>query len=476
MTAGWEPQAGQFPWAPLNGMVATPYKAGIHDIRWDNPAILSGNTAYHVVGVNVYRSESSDRGPFFRLNEFPIGGGFYRDRTDITYINRERVDWNTSWVFQGDGPNDRLFKLRTQYRITKRDMAAPYQQPIWGNAPGDVKVWVDGVEAEIQEVFGRTGEVTLVNEFDFDPSTEKNIDAVLPGENSTVEVSYWTARNYVPMGMDKHVWYRLTTVAIDSSSPSGYTETPFGQSRPTSLMEVEVLDYIWKEAVRRNRWIQDQGGERVSIFVQKVCGIPCNCTRDPKSLEFSKQPQNFCLRCYGTGFVGGYDGPYDSLIVPDDSEHRIAQTQHGRHKAYTYEVWMGPSPVVTQRDFVVKQTNERYSIGAVRRPTNRGNLLQQHFQIGALDYGDVRYRVPIDGTTSMFLNPETRTSLIPMPRTPVDGGRSYEHVEGWEDPAGAFPEGPFKKEPQVTEKGPNAPVSADKEQRGRTRAWENQSY
>jgi hypothetical protein len=113
--------------------------------------------------------------------------------------------------------------------------------------------------------------------------------------------------------------------------------------------------------------------------------------------------------CYGTGYVGGYEGPYDILVAPDDAEKRISQTPTGRRKEHTYEVWTGFSPIVSMRDFLVKQNNERYSIGAVRRPTNRGNVMQQHFNIAYLDPGDIRYSVPID---NLLVSPN-----LPWPQT-----------------------------------------------------------
>jgi len=173
--------------------------------------------------------------------------------------------------------------------------------------------------------------------------------------------------------------------------------------------------------------------------------------------------------CYGTGFVGGYEGPYESIIAPDDAERKITQTPQGRRKEHSYEVFTGPSPVLTQRDFVVKQTNERYSIGPVRRPSNRGNQLQQHFTIGYIDEGDIRYRVPIDGTSDLPY-PETRYSYRQAPTLSVDG-------EGYRPPSIAPDRPPYTVEPDA-----ETPMGTDKdgwdksrEQRGRTPAWENQN-
>lgn len=461
MSTGWEAAAGSFPLPPANGQAVSPFLPGMVDLRWDDPALLARNTPFTIVGVNVYRSDSSDRGPYYRVNELPIGGSFYRDQT-LTVRVRETIPWATGWRFKGDAPNDRRWVLCTGKPIVKRLMVAPYQKPTYANAPTDVQLFIDGVEVPVQEVFGSSGEVQLVNIAEYNVITEKDRPAVLPGPNSTVELAYYVNKNHVPSGLDKWGWYRLVSVALDPATPSGYTETPLGWSEPLSLHAVERIDYIWREAVRRNNWILQQGGERVKLFIRRTCGVPCSCKIEDRTREYSKQPSQRCLTCYGTGYVGGYDGPYDDIIAPDDAERRISQSQYGRRKEHTYEVWTGPSPLLTQRDFLTKQTNERYAVGAVRRPTNRGNILQQHFTIAYLDEGDIRYKVPVDGTTALPW-PVARDNILPHPPRPVDGA-----LEG-EIP---WPVGPHNTTPMSTGKA-NEPDET--EQRGRSRVWENQN-
>jgi len=449
--------------------VVSPYLPGVLDLRWDDPSILRGNSVYTVVGVNIYRSDVSDRGPFYRINDFPVGSTFWRDQTENVFIDREVVSWATGWKFKGDAPNSREWTLRTQYPIVKRYDSAPYQKPTAADAITDVALYIDGVQVEVDRVFGPSGEVTLINNPYFDVATERMIPPVIPSETSLVEVSYYANRNHVQSGLDLNLFYRLTTVALDSETPSGYTETELAMCEPFSTVEVERLDYIWKEAIRRNHWILQQGGERVKIFICRTAGVPCSCSIDPRTREFLKQPANNCLTCFGTGYVGGYEGPFDTIVAPDDAERRIAQTPWGRRKEHTYEVFMTNSPVVTQRDFIVKQTNERYSIGAVRRPTNRGNLLQQHFNIGYLDEGDIRYQVPIDGVAQLVW-PQTRYGFRPAPHISVDGDDYRQPSTMPTRPP--YPEGPEMQNPMQTDK---AGWDKSVEQRGRTPVWENQN-
>ena len=238
------------------------------------------------------------------------------------------------------------------------------------------------------------------------------------------------------------MFYRVTTVGIPVEcdithvQPQDLVETPLESATATSSYEIEKLDFMWKEAIRRNRWILEQGGERVKMFLRKNVGVPCPCAPN----DIHKQPRNDCPRCFGTGILGGYEGPYETIIAPDDAERRIAQKDIGRTLEHTYEVWTGPAPLLSMRDFLVKLNGDRYSVGPVRFPSNRGMVLQQHFNIGHLDEQDIRYRVPVG-------NPIKFVAAQFGPASPEQGGST-----------------------DITEK-PNIPD--ERELRGRMKVWEN---
>lgn len=469
---GWDIQAGDAPLPPQNAMAfATMGLPGAVDLRWDDPSLIALNSRFNIAGVNIYRSDVSDRGPYYGpINEFPIGGGFYRDQTTIQLVDHETVGIN-SWRARGDEPNNAAWILCTQYPIVKLNHSSPFGQTVFGNAPSDVQVWIDGVEVGVHEVFGRTGEIRLVNQDYYNLATQRTESALLPSDNSTVEVSYYREVNLVRSGLDFRTFYRVVTVAIGDGE---YIESPLAFTKPVNNLNIEQMDYIWKEAIRRNHWILQQGGERVKLFIRRTSGILCNCQIDARELEYRQQPVNSCTTCYGTGWVGGYEGPYDILIVQDNAENRIAQMEKGRKKEKTLDVWMTMTPLVTQRDFIVKLTGERFSVGPVTRQTVRGMILQQHYNIGYLDEGDIRYQIPIDGVADLIRTPQTRYSQVPEPRQPVDGDTSYQGQDVLPVEA-PFPVGNEERWPEVTDKD-TAVIPADRQQRGRTPVWENGMY
>lgn len=457
----------------MNGQVVSTFIIGILDVRWDDPRLIASNSRFDVVGVNVYRSDATDRGPYRRLNEFPVGGGFWRDFTQNVPI-REVVDWDTGWQHKGDKANARQWTLRTKNPIAKKISHAPYQNRTAANSIHDVELYIDGVLTPVHDVFGPTGEVTLINQAAWNQATEKFDGATIPTAESTVEIVYYVNKNFVPSNLNKELHYRLTTVVVDQSTPSGYRETDMVYCEPLALAAVETLDNMWREAIRRNHWILQQGGERVNVFIRKTTGIPCTCKIDPRLLEYSQQPSQRCLGCFGTGWIGGYEGPYAILIAPDDGDKKYSQQPTGRKKEHQYEVWTIPSPIITMRDIIVKQTNDRYSIGPVKRPSNRGNVLQQHFTISAIDDADIRYAIPIDGV-DLYTWPGTKYSHPYRPPMPVDGDLPIAppYSSGPDTITDPYPvDTPDVQIPQLTDK---PGWSGGPQPRGRSPVWENQN-
>lgn len=432
----------KLPWpAPPLNLLMLDGTRGVIDIRWDDPSYLTLNSRFQILGVNVYRSFDSEFGPYKRISELPVGATFWRDQTDNELVVEEDVSGNFilfGVASTGMGGPRYVFKTLHYPIVTEAGRGYPTNL-VW-----DVHVYVDGVEARLSAVNGATGEVELDANTYPEVGTQKEIRPVLPTNQSRVTCTYRYERDFLKTDLSQRIFYRVTTVGIPIGSswygctPDDLVETPLEYAAATNTFETEKLDYIWREAIRRNRYILEQGGERAKVFLRKLVGMPCPCFS-----QIHKQPLNDCLYCYGTGVLGGYEGPYEILIAPDDSEVKITQTELGRTTNHTYEVWTGPQPLLAQRDFIMKVNGDRYSVGAIRMPSNRGNLLQQHFTISSFDDKDIRYKVPV-----------------------VDPVRYA---------ASQFtPKGPEYGAPDAITEKPG--IGDERELRGRTKTWENQQY
>ena len=446
-----------WPVAPLNLFLTSGFKPGTFDLRWDDPSILPLNSRWQIMGVNVYRSFDSEYGPFHRLTDFLMGSGFWQDRTDIEVVtedvtDRFRIFGGASTGFNGlivtgiDGfASVGRVQERYVFQVLDGPMVRSGTQGEYADSAEDVQVFVGDKLARVTNVDGFSGEVEIDALFYPNVGFQKFDPRVIPSEGVKVTCSYRRMKSLLKTDLMQRVFYRVTTVGLPAGcdpckcSSFDYVETPLERAAPVSSYEIEKLDWQWREAIRRNRWILEQGGERVRLFLRKNVGLDCPCVGD----DYHKQPQNDCLICYGTAIIGGYEGPYEAIIAPDDAERKIAQKDIGRVVEHVYEVWTGPSPLLAQRDFLVKLNGERYSVGAVRFPSSRGMVLQQHFTIGQIDERDIRREVPM-GDPMRFV----ATQFLPVP--PEEGGPT-----------------------PITEKG-NIPD--ERELRGRTVTWENTTY
>lgn len=421
------------PLAPINVFVTIPDK-GIIDLRWDNPALLLGNGKYQVLGVNIYRSYDSEFSNYQRVNALPIGSMYYRDRNENVLEMDEDV--THKFLFHGDDHPAGKWVLRpNHYPLVKAG-----SQGVPADRPEDVRLKIDGVEVPVLSVNGFRGEVTLITARTWNAEHKQLIDPVLPTNLSVVTLSYRYNKSLITNQLAQRIFYKITTVGRDQDGNT--VETPLSDTQSRNAYEIEKIDYIWAEGIRRNRWILEQAGEPVKVFIRKWVGERCKCY----SLDH-KQAENDCLVCYGTGIVGGYEGPFDILIGPQDGEKTVELTENGMGVVQQYEVWTGPTPLLSQRDFIVKQNNDRYSIGPVNVPSNRGTVLQQHFSIGYLPEKDIRYEVRASADLAHLEYPQTR---VPV---------------GWENPGVSG-----SVYPQVTD---NPNVSAEKtgagmQERGRT--------
>lgn len=429
------------PWpAPPLNLFMLDGTRGVIDLRWDDPSYLMLNSPFQILGVNVYRSFDSEFGPYTRITELPVGSLFWRDETDNELVEEDVSD---KFVLFGV-PSTGLDQKRYVFKTLHTPIVGEASRRVATQDPRDVRVFVDGVEARVLRVYGHTGEVEIDVNLYPDTSKQNYYPTVIPTANSRVVCIYRYTRSFLKTDLNQRIFYRVTTVGLPVGcnlamvQPTDLVETPLEHAAATNTFEIEKLDWIWKEAVRRNRWILEQGGERVKVFLRKNTGIPCPC------FDFThKQPISDCLKCFGTAYVGGYEGPYEMIVAPDDSEVRVAQRDIGRTSEHTYEVWTGPQPLLNHRDFIMKVNGDRYSIGPVRMPSNRGNILQQHFNISSFDDKDIRYKVPV-GDPVKFVATQF------APRGPEFGA-----------PA------------EITD---HHLIGDEREYRGRTTTWKNHTY
>jgi len=401
------------PWAPRNLIITSPYTTGAIDIRWDNPRIIPANNGLQILGCNVYRSTDSPYGPYELLNASPISVLFYRDQTEEELVTNENA---TPTIRYREEPDAGWYVY-----AQRRPIVIPGSNGKTSVSIHNVKVEIDDGDGSFLEipaysVNGVTGEIRLISWPVFDHSVQQIIPPRLPkSPTGRVRITYRYLKHQVLTALSQRIYYKVTTVAVSPTDPQQTIETPLTEISDRSAFDIEAIDYMFREAIKRNRWILEQGGERVKIFVRKWMGTKC-----PSYQYNYAQSHQDCTICYGSSIIGGYLGPYDAIIAPPETEKSIELADMGLHIRYAWETWLGPYPLLNPRDVIVRQNNERYIVGSVNPQGSRGAIYQQHFNMEYLDFGDIRYKIPITGgETSVPASYDKFRETAPTDASPV---------------------------------------------------------
>lgn len=423
------------PYPPKNIFVTHPYITGILDIRWDNPLDITENSQWDILGVNLYRSEDSENGPYEKINETPLEILYYRDQTTHKLIADEDV---LPRLNKGTGP-----KLEWVFTTKNKPIIKQNSQNILADSSSDIVIKINNSDGKgplivpAFKVFGKTGEVFLITQPIYNPLTKKMEEPRLPlGPEAQCLCSYWYNLNLIRSDLIPRFFYKVTTIGKTKSGE--IVESNIDDCLAANVYQIEKPHYIWKAIIYKNRYLLEQFGERAKLFIRKEVGEKC-----PNYSESHQQAHNECTLCYGTGIIGGYYGPIDVVIAPPEAEKHIDLTDSGLHLSFSFESWTGPSPLIRTRDFIVRQNGERLTIGSVTPQGAKGSVFQQHFTLNYRDSKDIIYKVPIlggersvpvaDSTRSSSQNITDASPTIPSgksERAETDKGRTidYENI------------------------------------------------
>jgi hypothetical protein len=323
----------------------------------------------------------------------------------------------------------------------------------------NVSVTIGGQQAAIKMVQGLEGLIQLEVEKAYDEVKKQWYVPPVPDEHSVVLVTYKTKLQTTKLGLRKKYFYKVTCVTAEDETDLDLLEPEY--------LKPEKMDYIYQEAVRRNQWLLEHGGERVLVYLKKKAGTVCPCmTRDVKIRSHVRADQD-CSSCYGSGFIGGYDGPHPIIIANLTTEQRIMQTERGMKLNYQIETWTGPFPIIAQRDMILRRNGDRVLIGPITPVEGPGGVIvQQHFSIEIIDTTDIRYKFPIKPLLHQFVQPgiDKPGKFVPETNSPKESDALRTSS-------------PTKVENDVNDSiNPDRNKTTDHIVKGRTITFENISY
>ena len=343
-----------------------------------------------VIGYNVYRSYNAPD-DWTRINETPHPGQLYRDQTTLQAV--EYVIQPTDWVSYGlDGqwvmkiPDAPIWSSAVQGRATI------------ANHPDDITMKVNGEIVRAGRVDGQEGLVYMTN------------FAMLPATGSVTttasnKLKGKGRKGVVPAGLDVRIVYKKLINFVDiflTGIKTFYTVVPVLEggaeehlpgeagSPVANSYDIEQIDYMQAEMVRRNQWIFEQTGEPAFLMIRKTKGQICQCTLS------NGEPRTGCKSCYETGIVGGYYGPLDILFIDPDVAATRTLNEGGVKVERISRSYLTRTPIVHSGDFIVRRNGERMVISNVVYKSPKGVILQQDFDVEVLQPKDTRYLIPLN--------------------------------------------------------------------------------
>ena len=319
------------PLAPKSVHATSPYMIGVIDIRWDNPTIYAENNGLQVLGVNIYRAYDSPEAAYTLLNPSPVGALYYRDQTTEVLVPAEDPVAGGRFIAGTNATGDWIIHTYNKPIIipgTNGEIAQHSKHVVVQIKP----TAIDSFQTvPAWRVVGETGEVFLINRKVYNHTTNRIDDPVLPilSQGGEVRIAYTYISGWIQTDINRKIYYKVTTVALDPET-SQIIETPMNQVEAVSLYDMERIDYIWAEAIRRNRWILEQGGERVKVFIRKWAGERCTCWD-----EQYRQGKNDHHLCFAPGTLINTETGWraiesidagDKVLSSDGYYHRVKGT------------------------------------------------------------------------------------------------------------------------------------------------------
>lgn len=382
------------PYAPKSVHVTSPFMLGTIDVRWDNPADYFQNNGLQVLGVNIYRAFDAPHANFRLATLSPVSSLSWRDQTQEVYVHQEDV---LSRLNPGLNAEKEWF-----FHTDHKKIISPENNDTKSATVHDIKVEVDrgdGVWTEVIpfKIYPEEGLVYLNRNKTYDPVKNTIVDPVLPDLlEGGIRVSYYYLNGLIATDINRKIFYKVTTVAYDLDKDETI-ETPLDEVEAMSLYDMERIDWIWAEAIRRNKWLLEQTGDRVKLFLRKWNGQKCACYNETYGYSKGVGSNRPCQICYGTGYVGGYEGPFDILIAPPETEKAVNLMDAGLHVSYDWNTWTGPEPLLNERDVIIRSNNDRFFVIRPNYQGSRGATYQQHFSLAQVDQSDPVYTIPVEG-------------------------------------------------------------------------------
>lgn len=219
---------------------------------------------------------------------------------------------------------------------------------------------------------------------------------VLNPTSPLVDVYTFTDTQVNRLSKWREFYYRIRAVDLTGGDPV----TTFSNVESMRVQNRTVQQLVRLEITRTERILLDGNGifpgfvtVKCLLFNRRTFGQRCpECWDSTKKVVSSSQ----CVRCFSTGFLGGYHKPIPLNIAFGQTTERQDPTPLGVSQENIEEAWTSSYPSISPDDLLIDVENLRWRVLTRRTTENTRIAVRQILQIYQLDPGDIEYLVSFD--------------------------------------------------------------------------------
>jgi len=199
--------------------------------------------------------------------------------------------------------------------------------------------------------------------------------------------SYRDVRPTNMFSFGRDFFYRVTVKA-----PNGETSQAVEEASATPYMNGKMAGQA-RKATKNIETSLRLNGTEVALLKRRRWGVRCDCV-DKQTREPTKSQ---CLKCYGTGFRGGFFDPIIELVRRSIPQGGISMQPEQRNEANSVRITFPSTPGLDQGDlFVFLRDGRRYEVDQPSETQFQLNTIHQYCNATELPRTHIYYRIKVD--------------------------------------------------------------------------------
>ena len=184
--------------------------------------------------------------------------------------------------------------------------------------------------------------------------------------------------------MNTMYWYKISTLYLNENND--WIESKLSNAH---IYKVDNTNKWFHKINERNMWILKMDGELFDLYKRKTEGIHCDCWDEIRGS--SSNPN--CTKCYGTGFIGGYDPIYQIFVRQKPANNSLDRTQRGLSVKNSTGAWTICDVQIRDRDILINPHGQMFRVVNTNINHSAGYYFHQEIVMEEVETNDPIYNL-----------------------------------------------------------------------------------